>query len=693
MYISMLCPHCGLNLKITESKVGSLVRCPDCKEKFTCTRPAAGDASATQALDAPSGRLLDSGTDSGLSSPSKSSFEDMPTGTPPRTDVNELLTGLIGAAATVLIFLFVVPPVAETYVGQMFAVGWVPKAIVFLTTWALAMLAFKFVKVRAQRSALLFDVLPREISVAIRPDNALAFRKHIHGLPVKASGSFLVHRVLRSLDHFRTRRSTEEVSNLVSSQGELDALGVDSSYSMLKVLIWAVPILGFIGTVIGIGDSVMSFSDSINAAEGIDVIKNSLGGVTSGLGVAFHTTLIALVMSILLMVPTQWMQKLEDNVLNSVADFCNEELLMRLHTSSEEQPSTGMNAEVAKLFSAHAAEMKEWRKELAGIGAKLSNDVAQGWEDAGTQMQDTFQTQIGLAKGTVEAAFEHDRSQVDEWLGRLETVGSEQTARAETMLTTLHDRAQAQALATAEQTKALTAALQAAQLGAFEQQQAQGEATAAKLEAASASIESVAGAIQRAHTEQQAVQAGQFTDILTQLETKLAAIQERAHDADRARAEELAKLAPTLEAELRQIASGLTSAAEGQAESMRGLTETMGENLREFTIEIDRSGQAHSKRIDQAIGVFKELQTQITTDVPETLHAQARALSKGAQESAKLSERQHDLTVQIEAVMRDQRLPKTLAALQKTLASLEKAAQGQPRRRLFPFMNRNGDDA
>jgi hypothetical protein len=68
---------------------------------------------------------------------------------------------------------------------------------------------------------------------------------------------------------------------------------VQSSYTLSNVFIWAIPILGFIGTVIGIGQAVGAFSGSLDQAQDISLLKKSLNDVTGGLATAFDTTLHA----------------------------------------------------------------------------------------------------------------------------------------------------------------------------------------------------------------------------------------------------------------------------------------------------------------------------------------------------------------------------------------------------------------
>ena len=91
--------------------------------------------------------------------------------------------------------------------------------------------------------------LPEEISKDITPSNAAQFIAHVRKLPVKMGESFLVNRVLRGLEHFDLLRNSGEVSGRLATQSEIDGNAVGSSYALIKVFVWAIPILGFIGTV------------------------------------------------------------------------------------------------------------------------------------------------------------------------------------------------------------------------------------------------------------------------------------------------------------------------------------------------------------------------------------------------------------------------------------------------------------
>lgn len=205
----------------------------------------------------------------------------------------------------------------------------VPPVEVFLACWAIAILVLKYFMRRQQEQAFANRVLlqlPERITVR----EAASLIEQIEQASDHPRRSFLLHRVVRALAHFQYSGSRSEVASLLGSQSEIDGTVVNSSYTMLRVFIWAIPILGFIGTVVGLGEALAGFKD----LNDIDRLQEQLLPITGGLGGAFQATFIALFCSILIMFPTSTAQRTELRLLTWVEDFCNEQLLRRLSGQS-----------------------------------------------------------------------------------------------------------------------------------------------------------------------------------------------------------------------------------------------------------------------------------------------------------------------------------------------------------------------
>jgi biopolymer transport protein ExbB/TolQ len=374
MYFNFSCPNCSKNLKVRDEFSGRKAKCPYCRATVTVPQRVApeadsgGEAAAGAAGAAPREPAAESAP--GWSPPPSGAAVDylsgarkprLPGTSPPGlprgrrrpaarderatsdtedgTNVSVLWTMLCGLAATLVFFALLFPVPVCYYRDLFYARGWVTVAETFLMFWSIAILVFKWIKLRGQRQSMLFDLLPDSIGRDITIENVPRFAANIRDVPVNPGASFLVQRVLRGLEHFTVRRSASEVSTVLASQSDLDNNAVGSSYALLNVFIWAIPILGFIGTVQGLGQAVGNLSGSLQGATDIDSVKSALGGITAGLGVAFDTTLVALIMALFLKFPASSLQKAEEDLLNWVDEYCNENLLKRLKDSGSETPA------------------------------------------------------------------------------------------------------------------------------------------------------------------------------------------------------------------------------------------------------------------------------------------------------------------------------------------------------------------
>jgi biopolymer transport protein ExbB/TolQ len=215
--------------------------------------------------------------------------------------------------------------------------GWVPYVITLVSAWALLLLGGRLLRLRQEARSLERDLVVAGSDGRIGPGDALTAIAGLQDRAVGLESSFLVARLDRALRHFESRRKVVEVVEYLSSESSADEGRVDASYALVRVFVWVVPTLGFIGTVIGIGAAVGGFSETLEAASSLAGMKESIGLVTGGLGVAFDTTLLALVMSILIMFPASAVQRVEENFLGEVEDYCADHLVSCLRDEPDAQ--------------------------------------------------------------------------------------------------------------------------------------------------------------------------------------------------------------------------------------------------------------------------------------------------------------------------------------------------------------------
>jgi hypothetical protein len=290
--------------------------------------------------------------------------------------------------------------------------GWVPFVLTLLLCWSIAILVLKWRKLVRQRESMLLDVLPTELSKEITVDSLDKFEEHVRGLPGEPGESFLINRVIRGLETFRVRQNAAETVTMMELQSAIDANTVASSYTIVKVFIWALPIMGFIGTVIGVSSAVASLGGSLESASDISAVKESLNAVFAGLGTAFDTTLLALVLSLIVKIPASALQKAEEDLVTWVDEYCNENLLKRLNdgregagggeSGSDADPATVRRA-VQSVMSAY---QDEWKAQLAAM-QDVADDLQATLRGLGNHAESIQQQMAASINGTSQAVEEH----------------------------------------------------------------------------------------------------------------------------------------------------------------------------------------------------------------------------------------------------------------------------------------------
>ena len=144
--------------------------------------------------------------------------------------------------------------------------------------------------------------------------------------------AFLPRMITRTIDQYRISGKEDQAISVLNSSLELYMHEIDLRYSILRYLTWLIPSLGFIGTVMGIMFALQYAGVPTNA-EADDFLYQ----VTSRLGVAFTTTLVALVMSAVLVLLQSVVQSKEERALNEAGQYCLDNLILRLGAGSRSE--------------------------------------------------------------------------------------------------------------------------------------------------------------------------------------------------------------------------------------------------------------------------------------------------------------------------------------------------------------------
>ncbi len=196
------------------------------------------------------------------------------------------------------------------------------EACFILLLWALAIMAFKAATTIRNRSLLQKDLLPLAEGDRILPEDTRQLSRQIQALPYQQRNALLPKALLAGLQRFRTTRNIQDVASATHTYCEAEGERLESELSMIRYIAWAIPSIGFIGTVRGIGDAL---------GQAHKAIEGNIFGVTRSLGTAFNSTLIALLLSIVLMFMLHQLQLLQERYVLETEGYCEDNLTQRLH--------------------------------------------------------------------------------------------------------------------------------------------------------------------------------------------------------------------------------------------------------------------------------------------------------------------------------------------------------------------------
>ncbi|NWF39156.1 MotA/TolQ/ExbB proton channel family protein [Mariprofundus sp. NF] len=144
---------------------------------------------------------------------------------------------------------------------------------------------------------------------------------NLERLPAEISSTPLVIALMASLRRYLITSDVQNTSDAVESSIEALAIRHDAENSMIRYLIWAIPSIGFIGTVRGIGGAL---------AQADQALAGDIAGMTNSLGLAFNSTFVALLISILLMFLLHQLLRLQDGLVVDTQAYCEKFLLKRI---------------------------------------------------------------------------------------------------------------------------------------------------------------------------------------------------------------------------------------------------------------------------------------------------------------------------------------------------------------------------
>jgi biopolymer transport protein ExbB/TolQ len=191
----------------------------------------------------------------------------------------------------------------------------------------LAAIIMRFIHLASQFASL--DRITLDLLIPIGgqpPSESEEMLAQLAELPSALQSHCLTRRLRDALEFVRRKDSADSLDDHLRHLEEVEAIQSQSAYALLRLIVWAIPILGLLGTVIGITLSIGNLNPQ--------TLEESVTKVTGGLGIAFDHTAEALTLTMVLMFLKSWVERVEDRLMAEVDTRVADELVGRFQTNT-----------------------------------------------------------------------------------------------------------------------------------------------------------------------------------------------------------------------------------------------------------------------------------------------------------------------------------------------------------------------
>jgi len=200
------------------------------------------------------------------------------------------------------------------------------ETCVTLCLWSLLLLGRQAFLTQKDRKLLDRDYVKIGEAQVVLPEDSRVYSRPLEALPREEQEGFLPRLLMVAYNRFGATRSVQDAAEAVKVECEFEAASMDTKLSMVRFTAWAIPAVGFVGTVRGIGAALQE-------AQG--AMGGDISGVTMGLGVTFNATLTALCSCIVVMFWMHQLQQFQDRLVLDARTYVDRQLLRKLRVVSK----------------------------------------------------------------------------------------------------------------------------------------------------------------------------------------------------------------------------------------------------------------------------------------------------------------------------------------------------------------------
>lgn len=310
-----------------------------------------------------------------------------------------LLSPIAWGGAATLGFYTLIPylPVQRDLAVRYFCSHPLEYATTTLFFVGIAILAIKAFGIGTEKRSFRLDLSAAREGGSTDPiTRANKLREIVSKLPSGLRGTHLVRRIRDACAYVNGRGSGAGLEEHLKSLAELAAEQLHRSYALVRTITWAVPILGFLGTVIGITIAIANVTP--------EQLESSLGDVTGGLAVAFDTTALALGLSLVLVFAAFVVERAEQQILAEVEEFGIKRLAGCLATAAENQgPLAQAEAEAGRQLLERTEALINWQTKLWQDSLE---SIRNNWTDSLEAQRQEFDAalQLGMSSSLSDHA-------------------------------------------------------------------------------------------------------------------------------------------------------------------------------------------------------------------------------------------------------------------------------------------------
>jgi len=199
------------------------------------------------------------------------------------------------------------------------------ETAIILALWAIGLIGYQAHTTARGRRLLEKRYIDVDENHVVLPEDTRAYGRPLERLPEEERQMLVPRALMVGLNRFGATRSVQDAAEAVINECEYEAARLESQLSMIRFTAWAIPAIGFVGTVRGIGVALQ---------EAKFALHGDISGVTAGLGVAFNSTLVALVLAILLMFFIHQLQQAQDKLVLEARAYVDRNLLRHMRVFS-----------------------------------------------------------------------------------------------------------------------------------------------------------------------------------------------------------------------------------------------------------------------------------------------------------------------------------------------------------------------